>query len=177
MEIGILANHKLDIFETLNAIDKHDLDFYDKLEPEIKKGFAAPVVLRWASAVTDGSASEHYLISVNDRANKNFWELTDHPELQYKLLASCGLGRQSRHQWIPMVGKGKSVDTINEFLSEFWPDANDFELKILINQFTDDTFREFVLFSGCTPERIQEILDAYDRYIGKSITKSKKRKT
>lgn len=169
--------HKLDIFETLAAIDKRDFGFYGRLSDELQKGFAPPVVLRWASAISDGQNSPLNTWLVNDRANVNFWEIADHPELQFKLLASCGMGRTQRHQWINMVGRAKKSDRVRDFLSRFWPDANDMELDIIFGQFTDDTFEDFVMSSGEAPDTIKEILEAYARLTGKAKPKGKRAKS
>lgn len=170
-----MAEHKLDIFETLSAIDKRDKDFFSGLSDDQRKGFAPPVVLRWASSVNDGDISENYIWLVNERANINFHDIWEHPELQYKLLASCGSGKSQRHHWIPMVGKRKKNDKVRNFISEFWPDANDFEIEILLNQFTDSSFEEFVFSSGATPQEIKEVMQEYDRITGKTTkTKGKK---
>jgi hypothetical protein len=169
-----MAGHKLDIFSTLSAIDKNNSDFYSSLTEEEQKGFAPPVVLRWLSSVT-GSEAEHYIWLTNERANINFNEIWQYPELQYKLMASCGCGRNQSHKWIPMAGRRKKYDGVREFIERFWPDANDTEIDILLNQFTDESFEEFVLGSGVTPEEIKEVLEAYGRLTGKTVkTKSKK---
>jgi len=166
--------HKLDMFnDVLPAIDRRNMSFFSGLSDEEKKGFAPPVVLRFASAVNDGPTSEHYLWLVNERANINFWDIADHPELQYKLIASCGYGRSQRHPWINMVGKTKKTDRVRDFFSEFWPDANDRELDIIFSQFTDETFEDFVMSSGSTPDIIKEILEAYGRLTGKIVDKPK----
>ena len=170
-----MAAHKLDIFETLAAVDRRNTGFYAGLSEDEKKGFAPPVVLRWASGVNDGAASEHYIWLTNERANINFWEIADHPELQYKLLASCGIGSNQRHKWIPMAGKKRKSDRVREFLSTFWPDANDRELDILFHKFTEEEFEDFVKFSGCDPEEEKEVLDEYAKLIGKKVTKKRKK--
>ena len=170
--------YKLDMFnEVLPAIDRRDMGFYDRLTDEQKKGFAPPVVLRFASSA-QGAAAEHYMWLVNERANVNFWDISDHPELQYKLIASCGYGGKQYHPWINIVGSKKKSDQVRTFLSEFWPDANDRELDIIFNQFTDDTFEDFVMSSGCMPDVAKEILEAYARLTGKVVAKPKaKRKS
>lgn len=167
--------YKLDIFETLTAIDKRNFEFYDKLDADQKKGFAPPVAMRWLSAVADGQTSPLYIMLTNDRANINFYEIYDHPELQYKLMASCGYGRVHRHQWIPLSGKKQQNDKVITFLEKFYPEANVNELHMLLNQFTKETFKEFVLGSGCTPEEEKEVIKAYERSGDK--TKDKKPKT
>ncbi len=171
-----MAEYKLDLFnEVLPAIDRRDLGFYGRLSDEQKKGFAPPVVLRFASSAK-GQAAEHHMWLVNERANINFWDISDHPELQFKLIASCGYGSRQQHPWINMVGKAKKSDRVREFLSEFWPDANDRELDIIFSQFADDTFEDFVLSSGCTPDTAKEILEAYARLTGKVVAKPKGKK-
>jgi len=167
------VSHKLDIFETLSAIDRRDMTFYERLDDEQRKGFAPPVVLRWASAVTDGNMSEYMMWLVNERANINFHDIWRHPELQSKLLASCGHGRQQRHRWVPMAKSGKKADKVYDFLRQFWPEANDTEVGILFGQFTDDTFEDFVLSSGSTPEEVKEVMDAYARLVGKKVSSKK----
>jgi hypothetical protein len=173
-----LAAHKIDIFQTLKAIDERDMDFFANLSEEERKGFAPPVVLRWASAV-DGKAAEHYIWLVNDRANINFHDIWEHPELQYKLLASCGAGGRQSHKWLSMTtAKKKKADTVRFFISSFWPDANDNEVEILLNQFTEESFEDFAFSSGRTPDEIQEVLESYGRLIGKAYkSKSKKSKS
>lgn len=172
-----MAAHKLDIFKTLAEIDLRNRDFYADLTEEEQKGFAPPVVLRWASAVRDGPQSEHYIWLVNERANVNFNDIWQHPELQYKLLASCGYGNRVKHEWVNMAPRKKKFDGVREFIAKFWPDANETEIDILLNQFTDDSFEEFVLGSGSTPEEIKEVMEAYGRLTGKAVKpKSKKGK-
>ena len=66
-------------------------------------------------------------------------------------------------------------DKVRDFISQFWADANDFEIEILLNQFTDSSFEEFVFSSGATPQEIKEVMQEYDRLTGKT-TKSKGKK-
>jgi hypothetical protein len=167
-----VADYKLDIFETLRAIDNRNKDFYSNLSEDEQKGFAPPVVLRWASSTTNETA-EFYLSVVNERANINFWDIAGHPELQYKLLAASGYGRRQGHQWIPNPGAKRKSDKVRSFLAEFWTDANDMELDLILGQYTYDTFVEFVESSGCTPQREKEILEAYGKLVGKPKGKSK----
>lgn len=162
-----MSNYKLDIFETLASIDKRDFGFYDRLTEEQRKGFAPPVILKWVSGIQgDGNTAEQYIWLTN-QANINFWDIYDHPELQYKLMASAGRGRNQRHKWIPLPKNGMKSDKVTKFLSQFWPDANDTEMKIILNQYTRETFIAFVYSAGLTPEEEKEIIDAYDRYAGK----------
>lgn len=168
---------KLDIFDLLGAIDKKDQDFYDRLEVDARKEFAPPVALRWASAIDDGPQSDRMLLFVNERANINYWDISDHPELQYRLLASCGSGKKHRHQWIANKAKNKN-DKIRNFVGQFYPSASLAEIDMLIGKFTKASFQEFVDVSGLEPKEAKEMVKAYDQYISAKDPSqaSKKRK-
>ena len=173
-----MSNYKLDMFnEVLPAIDRRDMEFYDRLDDDQRKGFAPPVVLRFASALqSDGPLAEHYIWLTNERANIDFFNIWEHPELQFRLMASCGVGRSQRHKWIALPQKKRKADKVTEFISRYWPDANDAELDILLKQFTDESFEEFVQSSGCTPEDEKEVMEAYGRLTGKTKAKSPSKK-
>lgn len=169
-----MADYKLDIFETLAAIDKRDFGFYDRLTEEQRKGFAPPVVLKWAAGV-EGPLTEEYLWLVNNQANINFWDIHQHPELQFKLLASAGRGRNQRHKFVSFPKTKAKADKVTQFLIQFWPDANDNEIGIILNQYTPETFSDFVRSAGLTPAEEKEVIDAHGRLSGKAPKKPSKK--
>lgn len=172
-----LADHKLDIFETLKAIDNRDFDYLDRQPEEARKGFAGPVVLRWASAVSpNGDIADLNLMSVNTRANLHFFDLGDYPDLQYRLLASAGFRMRQKHQWIAMPARQKSASGLHRFLSKYWPDASDDELDILLAQFTREKFIDFLNDLALDPKTLKETLEIYDRFTGHNVGKKKKSK-
>lgn len=166
--------YKLDIFPTLAAIDRHDLEYYRRLTDEQRKGFHPPVVLRWASAVEDYQLSEAYILLVNERANVNFWDIYEHPDLQYRLIASCGLGQQ-KHKWINMAKTSDKRGRLGDFLAEFWPDANANEISLLVSQFTHESFTEFVEQSGVDSDTAKEVIRAYEKATGQKGGKRRAR--
>jgi hypothetical protein len=173
-----VAAHKLDIFQTLDAIDRRNLEYLNRLEPEQRAGFAPPVVLRWASAASDGPEADLMLMLVNERANMNFHDIWEHPDLQFKLIASSGVGRKLRHQWIPMAQRKKSASALHEFLSKYWPQANEAELDLLVRQFTFETYTDFVNGCGLDPKETTAVLDLYAKLHGvKNASKKKKSKS
>jgi hypothetical protein len=162
--------------EVLPAADRRDFGFFTRLSDDQKKGFSAPVILRAASIIGDGPQAARQIEKVNERANLNFHALYKHPDLQYRLIASCGTGRQQFHPWIAGAKSGKKTDKVTLFLARFHPTANDFELDILLSKFTDETFRQFVRSSGITDAEEKEVLEAYDRLTGKAKSPKKKAK-
>ncbi|RYD81402.1 MAG: hypothetical protein EOP84_11050 [Verrucomicrobiaceae bacterium] len=171
--------YKLDMFaEVLPAIDQHDYEFLERQSEDARKGFAPPVVLRFAATVRQGVYTDLMLLQVNGRANLDFYDLTAHPELQWRLLASCGLGVGTRHEWIALPAT-RTKSSIHGFLWQYWPDASEAEITLLLNQFTRETFIDFTRECGLSPADEKAALDAYDKYTGhapkKKASKPKKR--
>lgn len=160
---------KLDIFEMMAAIDARDSTWLDRRDEDLRKEFTPFVAMRWGSAVSDGPTSEFYLTMVNERVNLGLWSLGDHPELIFRLLASCGYGRKQRHQWVPMVAgkRGGTSNPARDLLASFHPSASDSEIDLLLSLHTRQTFTAFAEATGSTPETIKEALKAYDRIAAK----------
>lgn len=105
----------LDLKPLLRSIDVRDKQYYANLSPEDKKLFSSFLVMRYASSVDgDQFFQEHYIDSVNTMVNMNFWSLSKHPGLQWKLLSMCGATKQMFHPYIHGGGKGKSKDKTRE---------------------------------------------------------------
>jgi hypothetical protein len=169
-------SYKLDVGEVQAAIERRDFEYLDRKTEEQRKGFAAPVMMRFASALAGGGDfADLKLLLVNERANVNFYDIHQHPELQYRLLASCGIGTGRRSLWIDMPKRKISASGVHKFLSKYWPDANADELNILLGQFTRETFHEFVHGCGLEPKAASEIVEAYDKLMGFKTSGSKKK--
>ncbi len=168
------AARKLDIFEALRAIDRHDLDWLDHKDEDAKKEFAPPVVLRWASAIEgNGQMAEYYLLSVNERANVHGDEvMSQYPDLFYRLIASCGIGSGQRHQWIAGAARKKSSSKTKAFFETQHPMASDQEIDLLISLHTPQSLTDLVRSAGLSPQDEAAILKEHGI---KEKTKSKSR--
>lgn len=123
---------KLDIFqEVLPAVDRRNMDFWNKITDDQKKEFSPWLIQRWVSS-SDGSTDiqEYFIQAINERVNINMKELKNHPELSWMLLASCGIRRAYRRSWIG-VSKGVKKDKIMIFLQELYPTAGEQELELI----------------------------------------------
>lgn len=153
--------HGLDIFRTLSAIDSHDGEFYANLTTDEKKSFAAPVVMRWASS-SSAPYDEWSLIAINETANQHLFDLSDHPELFYRLMASTGVGR-TRHQWIPSAKRTTSGPKADVILS-FFPEASPLDIEVIISQLMEgDRLSEFLNTSGLQNDEIKRIKKIFDQ--------------
>ncbi len=130
----------LDSKALLRSLDRRDKDFYKRLSPEDRKLFSAFLMMRFASSVDgDRFFQEHYVESVNELVNKNFWTLSKHPELQWKLLSMCGATQQMYHPYLHSGGKGKSKDKTREAVVQAMPTnkQSDIDVFMAINDTKD----------------------------------------
>ena len=86
---------KLDIANEMRAFDRKDREFYDSLSEDEKKKFAPFLMIRWGASVEgDADLQAYYLMSVNERLNKNFFDIsgTQHKKLQWLLASTVSPG-------------------------------------------------------------------------------------
>ena len=141
--------------DMLSALDNNDFGFYTRLSEEEKKVFSPWLAMRYANAA-QGSLTAHYLLMVNDIVNVNFSSLTNHPELQWKLLAVCGAGSNAFHPWIA-PGKKKSKNKVQEFLTKRYPHLKHDEIELLEEINNGDELRDLARDYGLDEKQVNEI--------------------
>jgi len=152
-----MTDRKLDIFRVLDNIDRRQYDFYDSLDEDEKKAFVPFIITRWMSGATDqGGLHSYYLHVTNELVNKHLWQLSDHPELIWKMMASCGAGKTKRHQWIKGPSR-KSKSKVDEMLKTLFPSANTTEIRIVRSQLDEKTFQS-LLQAYAIPEKEEKDL-------------------
>lgn len=124
---------KLNIANEMRVFDHKVRSFYDDLTVEEKKKFSNYLMIRWGSSVTGSrELQEFYVIATNERLNKNFFDLSRHPKLQWLLATtvSPGMGTQ-RHQWIAPRKKEPGAGSMKKQLAELFPQYKDDEIDLL----------------------------------------------
>lgn len=128
-------NIDINLFDVLNALDKKDYDYYDKLTDEQKKKFVPFMMTHWMSAIkANEGLARYYVMSTNEYANKYLFAefVQKHPKLQWMMLcsASPGLGKQF-HQWIPHIRdrvikykEAATLKEIKEYYTKIYPKAD-----------------------------------------------------
>jgi len=122
----------LDIKYEMQAFDRKDRAYYDNFTDEDRKKFSTFLMLKYGANVS-GSADlqAYYLMAVNERVNKNFFELNKHPKLQWLTCTSVspGMGQQF-HYWLKTAKKETDNKAI-KFLTALYPHLKTDEIKLL----------------------------------------------
>jgi len=124
---------KLSINNEMAQFDRKNRAFYDELTVDEKKKFSNFLMIRYGSSVQGSrDLQEFYLISTNERLNKNFFAINRHPKLQWlaSTTVSPDMGPQ-RHQWIAPKKKEPGAGSIKKQLAELYPHLKDDELELM----------------------------------------------
>lgn len=141
-----LQNVDFDLFGALEALDRKDYGYYDRLTEEQQKKFVPFMMLHWMSSIKkQGELSKYYVIAANEFVNKHFFNeyIQRHPKLIWYMLcvASPNSGVQF-HQWIPhlnhKIGELKVAATKKE-VAEYFKKISNANDKVI-----NETSVEFV---------------------------------
>lgn len=145
-----------DLFAAIDAIDKKDYDYFDRLTPEQQKKFVPYMMLHWMSTVKGSRDIQgYYLMSMDYNANKYMFNenVQKHPKLQWLMLCagSPGIGKQY-HQWIPNIPAAVSklkapakTKDIKDYYAKVYPKADSESLKEIAEVFVSNHKRKMYL--------------------------------
>ena len=123
----------LQINDEMRAYDRKDRNYYDNFTDEDRKKFSTYLMLRYGASVTGSSDLQaYYLLAVNERVNKNFFDLNKHTKLQWLMCTtvSPGMGTQS-HYWLG-TKKKEGNSKASKFLAKLYPNLRQDELDVLV---------------------------------------------
>jgi hypothetical protein len=109
-------------------------------------------MIRWGSAV-EGSRDlqEFYVISTNERLNKNFFNInsTRHRKLQWLMATtvSPGLGSM-RHNWIAPKKKEAGAGSMKKQLAELFPHYKSDEIDVMAAITTKKELDQYIRAHG-----------------------------
>jgi len=142
--------NKLNIANEMREFDLKNRDFYSALTDEERKKFSNFLMIRWGSSV-QGSAElqEFYLISANERLNKNFFAINRHPKLQWlcATTVSPGMGAH-RHQWISPKKKEAGAGANKKQLAEIFPTMKQDDIDVLAQFVSKKEIDQYLLEHG-----------------------------
>jgi len=150
--------NKLDIAYEMAQFDSKNRNFFDDLSEDEQKKFSPYLMIRWGATVRgDPDLQAYYLMSVNERLNKNFFDIstTQHKKLQWLLAStvSPGLGKQ-RHDWL--AGKKKESNAkASKFLRQIFPLLKEDEIELLGKLNSQDDLKKLAREHGWDDKRIK----------------------
>jgi len=147
---------QIPLADVMLAIDRKNRSWYDNLNDEQKKAFSAWMMMRYASSVQGGNAAS-YLFMVNECVNKNFMDLSKHPELQWLLFTLCGSGKKEFHPYIKPPTSRKKKNKVAEWLSEQYPLMKADEIAMLQEINDTEDFKLLAQEAGMTDKEIKEL--------------------
>ena len=147
---------QIPLADVMLAIDRKNRSWYDNLSDEQKKAFSAWMMMRYASSVQGGNAAS-YLFMVNECVNKNFMDLSKHPELQWLLFTLCGSGKKEFHPYIKPPTSRKKKNKVAEWLSEQYPLMKADEINMLMEINDTEDFKSLAREAGMTDKEIKEL--------------------
>lgn len=143
-------------------MDRGDANWLARQPEDARKEFSALVAMRWATCVQEGVAAAYMLWLINKRVNRHLFSLSDHPDLCFRLLASCGLQEHAlRREWLKGPGNRVDNNAALSLLAEHHPMSNEMELRILLSQYSKQSFSEFVADCGIERDQAKKCMDAY----------------
>lgn len=157
-----------DLFDALNALDKKDYGYYDRLSEEQKKKFVPFMLIHFLSSVKGNrDLQAYYVMSTNHHANKYlFNELVQkHPKLQWLMLvaSSPGIGKQF-HQYIPhikdKVAKLREVaktKDIEEYYKKIYNKADPNIIKELTSEYMSQQKRKVYLAQKFPELKLEDV--------------------
>ena len=159
-------------------MDLQDGDWLSRQPEDARKGFAAPVFLRWASSLASGGIeSEYTLMMVNDRVNLHADIIMGHPDLMFRLAATCGLGKKKRHEWIAGPKRKSANNPARALLEQVHPLAALDEIDLLMTLYTEVEFEDLANGSGLPTDETKAAVKAFrqDRASVPAAQSTKKR--
>ena len=134
----------LDLFATLDAIDKKDYKYYSNLTPEQQAKFSPYLLLQWVANSKSNATRQTRL--VNFYANKymlnEVFNGKRHSVLQWLMLCGAGQGSKQFHQWVPEIKQ-----SVRDLIEPAKPkDVSDYFSKV---------------HKGISPQDLKEITEAF----------------
>jgi len=140
-------NQDINLFDTLERLDRKDYAWYDSLSEEQKKKFVPYMLLHWMSAIKGNKDLQtYYTMNSNESANKYMFNevIQKHPKLQYLMLCAISPNKGKQfHQYIPHLKQSivslkepaKQKD-VKEYFTKMYPKTENDLLDEISTEFT-----------------------------------------
>ena len=157
---------KLNIFTVLSYFDENNLDVYDALreDSEMLAEFERNVTWmlpQWMTGAINDAAHAELIDNFNAICNDGWFDLYGHPELQAKLLACCGTGRNVRHKY-HKPRKALHLGKMMKLLEGKYEDIREEEAEMWVRRATKDDMISFAQSLGYQENEVKELTKTFD---------------
>ncbi len=163
-----MAKSSFDLFGTLRALDRGDLSVYESScnSDQERKDFDKEVgwmLPQWMSSATNPKQQEA-LIQRMGRASVYWGSLNNHPQLRAQLLATCGLGKTTKHRF-PRAKRTASYGALHKLLLMVYPDVNLSEVELWCKNNNINDVELLARTYGLQDKELDPIMKAFKKII------------
>jgi hypothetical protein len=157
-------SERIPIKEKIEAVDQNIRDLWDALDEEQQHALKNELFIlnRFISSVKSNNREiqEHFIMTVNEYYNKNWFVLQKHPKLLWLSLCMCSYdGKKSfYHEWIPHSRTTTSENKKVKILMEIYPTKKMCDINHLSKIMTDNEFKELLQDYGWENSEIKKLL-------------------
>lgn len=140
-----------DLFAFLGALNRRDLQAFNKLTEEGQKAAHPLVIMRWLSGTND----QAQIIRLNEFANRYVFSLGQEKPLLFKLLASACTGKTQRTTWLKGPGSNSQRLALEAVKSQFQCSTR--EAKGYIELLSSEDILRFAEEAGWDKEQLKKL--------------------
>lgn len=169
----------LDINDEMLYSDYKVFDWLDSQTPEMAKTFVPLVAMKWLSVLQSPNSydgphyvrpsqddTEYYIQMVNELLNKDFWDLSKYPDLQWRIMCAIGMGKPFKHGWVPLANKRKTVNKVDAIFLKLHPQLNDEEVALLRSKFSVESFKQLLKDMAMDDKEAKPLVDEFKKTNG-----------
>ena len=130
-------SEKVELKEKIQAVDMNIRELWDELDEVNQKALKGELFIlnRYISNIKGQSleTQQHFVISVNEYYNKNWFQLQQHPKLLWMLLCMCSFDGKKTfyHEWIGNKKREGNDNKKVQFLADLNPTMKMAEVEMI----------------------------------------------
>jgi hypothetical protein len=149
------------LLKWLSIVGRTQVDFAEAKRQGREKGDGKGP---WPSSMQDTEWTKHYILFTNDIVNNGFFDLQNHPRLQWYLMSMVGVGEMQEHQWLPVPHARRRKSKVDELLLRRFPTVSRRELEMLKEINTEEDIRQLARGYALDDKEIKAIVDDFKKW-------------
>ena len=162
------TNVDFDLFKAIEALDRKDYGYFDRLTEEQQRKFNPYMLLKYMSSAKGRTDLQHFhVLGTNEFANTHMFNenIHRHPRLQWLMLCTAGLGAGKQfHPWIPQIKENVSrlkekatAKDIREYFTKVYPNSDEETLAEVSKLFVAQQHKKMYLADKYPELKVEDI--------------------